>query len=114
MAFYNVTFTIANGATTSDAINLTKGTLVALEIPSTFDGTTLTFTAAEWTGSGGIAGTYYPIYDASGNQVTVTTAASRRVNFSPTDFLGIKSMKLVAGTSQSTTSTLIVGVLATV
>lgn len=107
-----ISFTIAATETTSNAVDLRAGTLVALEIPSTFDGTTLTFQAAEVVD--GAAGTYYAIYDAEGNQLTVTTAASRRVNFSPTDFLGIKYMKLVSGSAQATTSTIINAVIQSV
>ena len=110
-----IRFTIASGATVSDAIDISGFQLVALEIPSNFDGTTITFQAAEVSSVGQTGrawGTYYAVYAADGTQYTITTAASRRVQISPADLLGVKSLKLVAGTAQATDDTIITAVVA--
>lgn len=109
LAFVNVTITDAENTTPTDGIDLIGMTLVGIICPSTFDGTTITFTACDTQG-----GTYLPVYDKSGNAYTVTTAASRYVILSPADFAGIRFIKPVTGTNQDTTDTVLIFVLAPV
>lgn len=98
---YDKIATISSGQTVSDEMELRGTYLVAMILPSTFDGTTMTF-------KGSIDGTnFFDMYNAGGVQMTSTVAASRWIPFSPQDFAGCNFIKLVAGTAQSTTDTLI-------
>ncbi len=98
---YNATATVASSGTTSEAIDLAGTDLVGIFVPSTFDGTTITLQA-----STAIDGTFVEVQDGEGSALTITTAASK---FAPIPNLatiaGIRYLKLVTGTSQSTTST---------
>jgi hypothetical protein len=102
---YDLTATIAVSGTTSGAVDLSGCTLVGLFIPATFDGTTLTITASSTPG-----GTYVSVQQdhTSASAYTITTAASR---FVPLDNLyiplGLEFIKLVAGSTQTTTDTVI-------
>lgn len=97
------TATVASGGTTSSEVDLGKGQqLVGIYVPSTFDGTTITLTAAPTAG-----GTHVAVQDGYGNAFTLTTTASRYVpipNLAIT--AGVQYIKLVCGTSQSTTDTI--------
>lgn len=99
---YNLTATIASGQTESGEIDLGGADLCGLFIPSNFDGTTLTIKAASAPG-----GTFVAV-QAAGADYTLTTTASK---YCPIENLavvaGLRFIKLVAGTSQSTTDTVI-------
>src|SRR4051812_42998184 len=102
---YDLTATIASGATLSGAVDLSGCTLVGLFIPATFDGTTLTITACDTKG-----GTYVSVQQdhTSASAYTITTAASRYVPLDNLDIpAGLQFIKLVAGSSQTTTDTVI-------
>lgn len=102
---YDLTATIAVNASTSGAVDLSGCTLVGLFIPATFDGTTLTITASTTLG-----GTYVTVQQdhTSSSAYTITTTASQYVPLSnlaiPT---GLEFIKLVSGSTQTTTSTVI-------
>lgn len=68
-------------------------------LPSTFDGTTITFTCCDTYG-----GTYVVLEDASSNAVTITTAASQCFAL-PESLFGAPYCKVVAGSTQTTTDT---------
>lgn len=95
--------TVASGQTTSAEIDLVGTQLVGIYTPSTFDGTTITLTASPTAG-----GTFVAVQDGNGNAFTITTTASR---FAPVNNLaitaGLRYIKLVCGTSQSTTDTVL-------
>lgn len=99
------TATIASGATQSGAVNIDGFTLVGIYIPSTFDGTTLTVQVAPTSD-----GTFVNAQAASSASTvyTITVAASQYV---PIENLAISAgwqyIKFTAGTSQSTTSTIL-------
>lgn len=97
----NVTCTVTSGNTTSGEVDLAGCQLVGIYVPSTFDGTTITLTCAPTAG-----GTHVAVQDGYGSAFTLTTAASR---YCPIPSLaitaGIEFVKLVCGTSQSTTDT---------
>jgi hypothetical protein len=100
---YNKTATIASGASTSEAIDLGGCDLCGLFIPSNFDGTTLTITA-----STAIDGTYVTVQDGEGTDFTITTAASKYAPIADLTFVvGLRYIKLVSGTSQSVSDTVI-------
>jgi hypothetical protein len=67
-------------------------TLVGVRLPSTFDGTTLTFTCSDTLG-----GTYDPLISDDGTTYTVTCAASKYVAIDYTKFVGVLFVKPVAG-----------------
>lgn len=95
--------TIASGQTTSAAIDLGEYTLIGIDIPSNFDGTTLTLLHSTTSG-----GTYNSVQidHTSASAFTITTAASRYVPLSNLAIpAGLRFVKLVAGTSQSTSDT---------
>ena len=102
---YNLTATITVSGTTSNAVDLAGCTLVGLFIPATFDGSTLTITASTTLG-----GTYVTVQQdhTSSSAYTITTTASRYV---PLDNLaipeGLEFITLVAGSTQTTTDTII-------
>lgn len=96
------TVTIASGATESGALTLDGYAMGMVFLPSTFDGTSVTFICCATKG-----GTYVPLEDASSNAVTITTAASQCFAL-PDALFGAPYCKLVAGSTQTTTDTMIV------
>lgn len=94
---------ILSGATENAAgIDLQGSQLCGLFIPPEFDGTTITFKASIT-----LTGTYVPV-QAGGVIYTLTTAAS---NYVPIEnlavFSGLNYIKIVCGTTQSSTNTTI-------
>lgn len=104
---FNFDATIATSGTTSAEIDLTDKVLVGLYIPSTFDGTTISFTAAPTAG-----GTHVAVQadNTASTAYTVTTTASRYVPINPSVFAGLRFIKIVCGSSQTTTPTIITAV----
>lgn len=100
---FDNTVTITSGQTQSGAVDLDGTTLCGLLLPSTFDGTTITFQTSDT-----LAGTYVDIQDGTGASASVTCAASKYIALDPLAFAGIRFLKLTAGTSQSTTDTIII------
>lgn len=68
---------IGSGQTTSAVVRLGEYGLVGLIIPAAFTGTAITFTACRTKD-----GTFMPVYDSDGNQVSVAVAVSRAVGLS--------------------------------
>lgn len=104
-AYTTATATIANGATVSDAVDMRGYSGGGYALPSTFDGTALTFQVSV----DGV--TYQTLYDQYGSPLSITVAASRSFPL-PQEIFGWAYFKFVAGTAQSTTATLIPVVLA--
>lgn len=95
MAFTIVkTSTIANGASQSNVVDLEGGALVGINMPAAWTAANLTFLSSEYKD-----GTFDPVYDTAGTEVTVTAAASRNINISPDGFRGMRYMKIRSGTS---------------
>lgn len=96
---YTLTATVASGQTVSGAIDLMGTDLTGIFVPAEFDGTTITLQAAT-----SLAGTYVAVQDGAGNAVTLTTTASRYVPISNLALItGLRYVKLVCGSSQTTT-----------
>lgn len=93
--------TIANGATTSGAVDLTGTTLVGLHMPAAFTATAVTFTVAESAG-----GTYRTLYSA-GADVTITVAAAKYVALDPSVFAGARFIRIVSGAAEGAARTII-------
>lgn len=98
--------TILSGSTTTtNGIDLGECRLTGITLPATFDGTALTFTQAD-----SYAGTYYTVNNGAGD-LSLTVAASKYIGFNQDNseiFKGIRYLKPVCGTSQSTTDTIII------
>lgn len=94
--------TIDISDTVSSAYALDDRTLCGLYIPSTFDGTTITFQSCDT-----FSGTYSAVKDGNGNAISKTVAANDYIKLDPSDFAGCRNIKIVAGTAQSTSTTVI-------
>lgn len=96
--------TVSVSGTASDEIDLGGDQLVGIFVPSTFDGTNITLTASPTSG-----GTFVAVQNGDGDSgaYTITTTASR---FVPIDNLaitaGLRFVKLVCATAQSTSPTI--------
>ena len=91
----DVTVTIADGATVSSAADMNGTGLVGITIPSTYDGTAMTFKVSS-------DGTnYFDFYNGAGTLAAYVVAASRAIGVAPADFAGWRFLKLVAGTAQT-------------
>lgn len=91
---------IANGATTSAALELEGHALVGIEMPSAFTGTTITFT-------GSLDNTtFVALYNSDGTQLSVPVSTSRMILFCPGDFVGPKWIKVVSGSTEGAARTL--------
>lgn len=103
-----ITVTIATSVTDSDVIDLSGLTLVGLEVPATFDGTSITLKGSALTSA---AASQLFVYDSEGNQMTITTAAGRYVAINPAALHGLRYIQLICGTNQATTDTVFYAVL---
>ncbi len=90
------TVTIANGQTTSDALNMGAigQAAIGLMTPAALTGTTFTFL-------GSLDGsTYSAVYDKTGVQYSLTVSTSRYIVLPPADFVGIPYLKVIGGSSE--------------
>lgn len=94
-----ITCTVTVAGTTSAAVDLAGFRNVGLIVPSTFDGSTITFTVSDT-----LAGTYVSLYDITNTQVSLTIAASRAYDL-PGEVCVWRFLKIVCGTAQATTNT---------
>jgi len=94
--------TIASGQTVSTALSVAGMDLVAVLIPSVFTGTTITF-------QGSIDGsTFSALYNHDGTAYSLTNvAASRLIQFTANDFIGMNYIKLVSNSSEGADRTII-------
>ena len=63
---------IANGTDTSTLVALLDGLMVGIQTPATLTSTSFTFVVC-----GTPDGTFVPLFDSEGNQVSITVAGSR-------------------------------------
>lgn len=93
--FEIVTATIANGQTTSGALDFGTKRLYAIVFPAAMTSTAMTFQASP------DGGTYSAVYYDDGNAVSATIAASRYMILqNPSRWVGIRYLKLVGGSSE--------------
>lgn len=97
----SVTATIANGATTSDALDLGNARGVRISMPAAFTGVTLGITQLALDGV-----TYQTVYDSNGVAYTITVAASREIILNAVDFLGLTNIKLVSSAAEGAARTI--------
>lgn len=97
------TIDVSDDASLSGAVEDLKGyRLAAIQMPSSFDGTALTFQASE-----GPSGTYQNVHDSDGNELQVTVAAGDYVNLGEQDveeLVGPWGIKVRSGTSGAATT----------
>jgi hypothetical protein len=93
--------TIAVGGTASSVVTLDGYAMGMIHMPSTLEGTALTFTVCDTYG-----GTYIALEDSAGNAVAVTVEASKAYAL-PEALFGAPYAKLVMGSTQTTTDTVI-------
>ncbi len=99
------TATIASGAASTGEIDHHGGVPYGFFLPAEFDGTALTFTTAPASG-----GTFVAVKDSSGSAISFTVAASGYYGLSADQVAKLKGcrfLKLVSGTNQSTTDTIV-------
>lgn len=94
IGFQTYTATITGSTTTSDAIQLNGFGIVGIMLPAALTSTVMTLTGSQ------DDVTYTALYNTSGTQLSFTVAASRIVLFTPGDLIGLRYIKLVAGTSE--------------
>lgn len=87
-------FTIANGESLSNAMQLNGLMAEAIVMPAAWTAAVLTFAAAEEE-----AGTYLPLVDAAGVQIQLVVAASQRIVLPLGLVRGHNWLKLRSGTS---------------
>jgi len=93
---------IASGQTASGALDLQGLALTAIQMPSAFTGTSITF-------QGSFDGaTYQDIYNTANTQYSITVAASRTYAINPSDFAGFRYIKIVSGSSEGAARTIVV------
>jgi hypothetical protein len=108
MTFYDKTITIANGGTTTDAVDtgltstFAKSQLVGVSFPATMTSTAMTFTAASTE-----AGTYTTVKEVGGAATySITVTASSRIPLDPRVFVCCPFIKCVGGSSEGGARTL--------
>lgn len=96
------TATITAGGSLSNAVDLGGDrpgelhSLISLQMPAT------AWTAAALTFQGSMDGaTYADVYKSDGNELSVSVGASRFVLLSPSQFAGLRYVKVRSGTSAS-------------
>lgn len=94
------TFTIAQGATTSNAILMDGRSITKIEFP-TMTGTSLTITEADE------GGTYRTVGSESG-ALTIVAPSTRLVHLNPGLTIGLGYIKLVSGSAEAAARTIIV------
>lgn len=108
VAYETVTVTIAQSTTVSNAIDLHGCTLVGVFLPSTFNGTALTFQASTT-----LDGTYVAVEDGAASPANVTltaTAASKYIAIPAAiqeQLRGVRFLKVVTSTAQADTDTVL-------
>ena len=107
-SYTTATIVIATSTTLSPEVDLGNNDLVGIITPSNFDGTTMTITAA--TASGG---TFFPVAasNAASTAYTITTTASIFTPIPNTITAGLRFIKILCGSAQTTTDTVLTLVL---
>lgn len=86
--------TIANGETTSGAVDLEHATVVGLRWPAAFTGSKITFTASSTPD-----GTYVAVVDTGGTTVEVAAAAAKVTGLIP-DLASLRWVKIVSDAAE--------------
>jgi hypothetical protein len=99
VAVKSVLAIVPTGASLAGAVDIGGSALCAIQTPSDIDSATeLTFSVS-YDGS-----TYANLYDDGGTEYSVTAAASRSIVLNPTDFWGVRYVKVRLGDAGSPTT----------
>lgn len=90
-----VSMLINSSATSASSGDLAGLTVVGLYVPASIAGTTMTFTAS-YDGS-----TFFQVQNGSGSASTITISASIYIPFDPATFAGVRYLKLVSSSSET-------------
>lgn len=90
---------ISNGQSLSATVDCQGGLPAALQTPANIDSATSITFQASYDGS-----TFANLYDGTGTEYTLTVSTSRSIILPPSDFFGVKSLKVRLGTSGSPTA----------
>lgn len=90
------TVTIANGTSLSAAVPVGTNVAIGIAMSAGWDAAGLTFQVSADGGT-----TWNELYDSSGNEITLTTAAGRYIPLDPTVWIGINNIKIRSGTAAS-------------
>ncbi len=87
---------IANGASLSGEVDLEGQAVQAIQMPAAWTAANLTFVASDVTG-----GTFNPVHDDAGAEVTVTAAAARCIGLDAVarELDGLRFVKVRSGTT---------------
>lgn len=88
--------TIGAAANLSGAIDVRDSVVAALVMPAAWDAAAITFAVSDR-----LDGTYVPLYDDFGTEVSVTVSTSRQVALDTNKFLGVRFLKVRSGTAAS-------------
>ena len=89
----NLTATIANTASLSDAMDLSGTTLAGYIMPASWTSANMTFQVS-------VDGTnFHNFYDQFGNEVSHTVSTSRFVALNPSDMASVRYIKFRSGTN---------------
>lgn len=90
------TATIANGASLSGEVDLEGQAIQAIQMPAAWTAASLTFTASSASG-----GTFDPVHDDGGTEVTITAAAARMIGLDAIarELDGLRFIKVRSGTT---------------
>lgn len=97
-----VTATIANAATTSDAIDLTEMAFGSFAMPAAFTGATVSFTGCATSG-----GTFVAINDSSNAAVSRTVTVSKAYAL-PAECFAFNFIKIVSASSEGGARSIVV------
>ena len=93
---------VSESATVSSAIQLDGVVPIGIITPAAMTGTAIKFQFSH------DDLTFTALYDTSGSEVSITSAASRWIALDKEDFLSAKSIKLVSGSSEAADRSIIV------
>lgn len=100
----SATLTILATETESDEVVI-NGAVVALQMPAAWD--TANLTVEERVADvGGTESALLDVYDAAGAQRTIVADAGRLIRFSPSDWIGVRKLKLTSTATQTATRTI--------
>jgi hypothetical protein len=100
-----LTLTVASGSNLSGVVDTTGYGNVGIIVPATFDGASITFRVCDTSG-----GTFVPLYDITGQPVTVPLAPSRASDL-PGELMVWRFWRIETTTLQATTDTVFTLVL---
>lgn len=97
----SATVTILSGATVSNAVDLGEMCLCGIQTPAALTSITFTFQGS----SDNV--TFCPITSQDGTAITAVVAASKLLMLAPSNFAGVRYLKVVAGSAEGADRTII-------